>query len=98
VLNISNSKYVYVFDIKDKGNYVLANLSTSKKNPDGTYDHMYWKGARFVGNAFEPAKSLNDKDIIQINNGGVTNRYDKSENKLYVNVVVFDFEKMKEDE
>jgi len=74
---------------------VFANLSTSKKNVDTggnvTYENMYWKGA-FVGDAFEPAKALRDGDKIDIVRGIISNRYDKSNKILYVDVRVFEYE------
>jgi hypothetical protein len=89
-----------VFEAKESEkikNTVTANLSTSRKvkNEDGEkYEYMSWN-ARFVGNAFEKAKELKDKDVITIKEAAIENRYDKENTKLYVNVIVFDFE-MKE--
>lgn len=87
-------KYVSVFKVDIKDRYVQANLSTSKKNVDGSYVNMYWI-AHFRGNAFEVAKKLKDKDKIEITNGIIENHYDKEKDKLYVNVTIFDF-KMQE--
>lgn len=84
------AKYVSVFQPEDKGKFVQANLSTSKKNEDGTYKNMYWI-AKFVGKAREAASQLKDKDKIEIINGAIENFYDKDKDKLYVNVTVFDF-------
>lgn len=92
MLNVTG-KYISVFEADDKGNYVQANLSTSKKNQDGSYTNMYWK-ARFVGEAYEPAKVLEDKDKIQILRGAVENKFDKEKDKLYVTVVIFRFKKI----
>ena len=99
-LNIKNSKYITVFDPKDKGNYYEANLSTGKKDKDGNWTNMNWLGARFVGKAKENAEKLNSKDKIEIINGLVENVYIKESGKTYINVVVFEFEFMdkKEDD
>lgn len=92
MLNITG-KYVSVFEVEVKEKYCTANLSTSKKNTDGTYTNMYWK-ARFVGKAFDKAKKLKDKDKIEITNGIIENSYDKEKEKLWVIVTVFEFELM----
>lgn len=91
-------KFVTVFqpciktNVSDK--ILFANLSSSKKNTHGeevSYENMSWNG-KFVGEAFEKAKSLKEKDKIDITKGAITNRYDKEKGKLYVDVTVFDFE------
>ena len=92
MLNVTG-KFVTVFDVGEKEKYVGANLSTSKKNQDGTYSNMYWKG-RFVGSSKEAAKALKDKDVISIKSGVIENSYDKENNKLWVTVIIFEFEKV----
>lgn len=93
MLNIT-AKYVSIFKPEEKGKYVQANLSTSKKLQNGEYKNMYWI-AHFVGDSFEKAKKLKDKDKIEITNGIIENTFDKEKDKLYVNVTIFDF-KMQE--
>lgn len=88
MLNVTG-KYIRVFDVEDKGRYVQAKLSTSKKNQDGDYVHMPWI-ARFVGNATEAAKELQNKDKIEITNGIIENNYDNN-NRLWHKVVIFGF-------
>ena len=92
-LQIRNSKYVSVFQAEDKGKYVQSNLSTGKKKQDGTWDNMYWK-ARFVGKCKDEAVELQDKDKIEIKQGIIENNYDKENKKLWLTVVIFDFEVM----
>lgn len=86
---------------------VFANLSTFKKdtcfdeNGYPLFDnegnkvqkkfYMHWP-AKFVGDAFEAAKSLRDKDCINILNGVIENIYNKEKKTYYVTVVVFEFE------
>lgn len=91
MLNI-NAKYVSLFQVEDTGKYIKCTLSTSKKDSDGNYTNMYWN-ARIVGKAYESAKELKDKDKINILSGVVENKYDKENNKLYLNVTIFQFEK-----
>lgn len=91
-------KFVTVFQPEIQLNVseriVFANLSTSKKNKsvggEISYVNMSWKG-RFVGDAFEPAKALRNGDKIDITSGAITNRYDKINDHLYVDVIIFDF-------
>lgn len=96
MLNITG-KYVTVFspsirtNVSDK--ILFATLSSSKKNvKDGavSYDNMTWS-AKFVGGAFEKAKSLKELDKIDILKGAITNKYDKDSKRLFVEVTVFDF-------
>jgi hypothetical protein len=95
-LNITG-KYITVWNVEDKGNYIQANLSTGKKNKEGTYTNMSWR-TRFVGNAKEKAKWLKDKDKIEIINGIIENTYDKEKKTLYVNVTVFDYHAMQKED
>jgi len=93
-LNITG-KFVSVFQAEEKPerakNTVFANLSTSEKKEDGTYENMYWK-AKFVGKAYEAAKELKDADKVNIISGLITNEYNKKTEKTWVEVVVFEFE------
>lgn len=94
-MNITDTK-VTVFDAEDKGKYVQANLSEGRKNQDGTWTNMSWR-TRFVGKCKDRASGLQDKDKITITNGIVTNEYNKEQKRVYVNVVVFEFEGGSED-
>ena len=93
-LNITG-KFVSVFQVEEKPerakNTVFANLSTSEKKEDGTYENMYWK-AKFVGKAYEAAKKLKDADKVNILSGLIKNNFDKENEKLWVDVVIFEFE------
>lgn len=99
-LNITKS-YGTCWDLVVEDKYVRCNLSTSKKiqrtdaetgDVKVEYERMSWH-ARFVGNAFESAKELSDRDRIIINSAKIENHYDKEAKKLYVTLVIFDFEK-----
>lgn len=79
-----------VFKIEDKGTYVKAQLSTSEKKQDSTYENSSWF-CSFVGNAKEGAKHLSDKDKITITKGKLTNVYNKEAGKSYLNMTVFEF-------
>lgn len=92
MLNVKDS-YATTFQVTVEEKYVQANLSTSKKNPtkESGYENMSWR-ARFVGAAADKAKELTDGSRIKITNGAVENNYDKETKRLWVTVIVFDFE------
>lgn len=97
MLNITG-KYVAAFQPRiefDKSEKTLfANLSSSKKGTDSngevTYKNMPWKG-RFVGEAFEPSKTLRNGDKIDILRGCIENRLDDETNVRYYDVTIFEF-------
>ena len=90
----SNNIYATVFNVEDKGNYVKARISTSRKDQNGEYVNSYWN-AMFLGKCVSEAKGLKDKDRIHITSAGVANESFKDSegnNRYYTNVKVFDFE------
>ena len=91
-LNV-NRTYVTVWDVVVEDKFVKANLSTAKKDPraESGYTYMRWH-TRFVGDAVEKAKELTDKERIVINSARLENYYDRDEKKLYLTLVVFDFD------
>lgn len=90
MFNISESRYVKVWDVEIKDRYVSADLSTSKKEKDGTYTNINYKFCKFVGGAFEQAKSLNKGDTITIEKGAIGKRKGK-DGKVWDDVVIFAF-------
>jgi len=85
-----NDLKVNVYKVEDKGTYVKAQLSTSEKKQDGTYENSSWF-ASFVGNSKELARQLKDKDKITITKGKLTNVYNKDKKQSYLNMTVFEF-------
>lgn len=79
-----------VFKVEDKGTFVKAQLSTSEKKQDNTYENSSWF-ASFVGNAKESARHLKEKDKITITKGKLTNVYNKEKKVSYLNLTVFEF-------
>ena len=95
MINFNNS-YGSVFDVEDKGNYVKANFTTSRKDQDGKYVNSYWS-AIFLGKSKDAAKELTDKDRIHVTSGGITKEpYTNQEGKKvsYPTVKIFEFEKL----
>lgn len=84
-----------VFDVKrdeKRKNTVTANISTYEgKDQEDNKRYCAWK-ARFVGEAFERALGLENKDRIVITKGKIENNYNKEQERLYVIVTIFEFE------
>lgn len=89
---LNDVRYMRVFNKEVSEKFVRCNLSEGEKQQDGTYKNYSWR-TTFVGGCLDKAKALNDKDVITITKGKVTNEYVKEQGKAYVNVVVFDFDK-----
>ena len=87
---LSDLKYVRVMKVEDKGKYVKATLSTSEKKQDGSREFSSWY-ASFVGSCAEQAKSLREKDTIEIVKGKLSNVYNKEKKQSYLNMTVFEF-------
>lgn len=88
-----NSCYANVFQPEVKGNYVKANISTSRKDQNDEYVNSNWF-AYFFGKAKDKAANLEDKSRIFIIQGGVTCEKfedEDGEGKYYTNVKIFDF-------
>lgn len=79
-----------VFKVADRGNFVTASLSTSKKVNNEWVSE--WFNLKFVGHAGAGAKYLQDKDTIEIIKGILESR--KVEDKTYISIVVFEYEKI----
>lgn len=86
--------YATVWSVQDKGKYSNVQLSTSRKNEDGTYTTDFSGFVSFVGKAHTMAQGITDMRRIQIKNADVTKRYVKEKEKEYINFVVFDFDFM----
>lgn len=91
-----SNAYGTVFKVEVTDKRVTARISTSEKNKDGEYINSYWNAA-FVGNAYDLAKSLTDKDRIHINKCKITNEdytTKDGEKRSWLQVTIFDFEKL----
>ena len=76
---------------KGKGNYYIANISTSKKNRDGQYEKDWGSNVMLVGEAAKAAvNGLPDR--VRIGECDVTNKYDKEKKIMYTNYTVFSFQ------
>lgn len=91
-MNITG-KYLKVWEVEDKGNYVKVNLGEGRKGKDGNYENWTWHGTAFVGDAAEPAKGLQKGDKIEVKAGSISMRK-AQDGRYFPNVVVFAFEVM----
>lgn len=99
MLQLKEGQKVSVFQPKESEvikNTVEATISSSRKKSDHDYAYFSWN-AKFVGKAYEMALELKDKDRIAIKEAAIENYYNKEQKKLYVSVVVFDFEMVQKD-
>lgn len=89
---------------KGKGNYYVADMSTSKKMKDRNGNEIQENGktkyetdwsnkfVRLVGTAAKQAESLKSGDSVKIESCEVTSKYDKEKGKEFVNYVIFAFD------
>lgn len=94
-MGFAQGNFAKVWKVEDgKGNYSVAQMSTSKKNKaTGEYE-TDWQNSfvRLVGTANDQAKSFKEKESVKIGRCDVTNNYDKEKKITYTNYVIFNFE------
>ena len=99
-MNIVNIRAT-VFEPREtskRKNTIIANISTYEgKDQDDNPRYSSWS-TNFVGECFELAQKLKNRDKIIIRRGKVENQYNKEQDKLYVNVTVFEFELYNQEE
>ncbi|HYE12220.1 MAG TPA: hypothetical protein VEF53_18780 [Patescibacteria group bacterium] len=92
MINIKEGQKATVFSVEDKGTYIKAKLSTSRKDKQkDEWVNSSWF-TRFVGKAKDMAKGLQDKDKITLVNAAIENVYDKDKKQSFLSLVVFKFE------
>lgn len=87
---VSDIRFVKVFKVEDKGNFVKAQVSTSEKKQDGSYENSSWF-PMFVGKCLDEARKIQEGDVLTIAKGKLTNVYNKEKKQSYLNMVVFEF-------
>ena len=78
-------------------NTIEANISSAKKDQVDNWKYYSWND-KFVGQAYKKAADLAEKDRIELKEAAIENYYNKEKQKLYVTVVIFDFEKVEKEE
>lgn len=93
-MGFREGSYAKIWNLEDKGNYHVAEMSVSKKNKETEQYETEWanKFVRLVGKAHNQAKSLDISKSVKIGACDVTNKYVKEKNETYTNYVVFEFE------
>ena len=87
-MQIKDSRYHKVWEVKEENGIKKVNLGDSKKNKDGSWDNWTWFDCMLVGDAKKV--EINKGDTITINSGQVQKR--KYKGKYYDNVVLFNIE------
>lgn len=103
-MGFKSNAYVKLWNLeKGKGNYYVAEMSTSKKMKDRNGNEVMENGkakyetdwsdkfVRLVGTAAKQAENLKAGDSIQIDSCEVTNKYDKEKNTTFTNYVIYAF-------
>jgi len=86
----SRATYMKVWSTENKGKYVKAQVSTSRKDKEGQYINSSWF-ANFVGQCAGDAENLSRGDSIKVLSGQLENK--KTEDgKIYTNMTIFAFE------
>lgn len=85
-----NNLVFFKSKLQNTDKVIYGNLSESNR-VNGEYEYTNWT-ARFVGNAYELARKLVDKDRITVLQWSITKYYDKAKDKEYVTLNVYDFE------
>lgn len=93
-MGFGQGKFGHIWKLENKGNYHVAEMSTSKKNKETEQYETDWtnKFVRLVGTAHQQADSLDISKNVKIGACEVTNKYDKEKNTTYTNYVIFGFE------
>lgn len=92
-MGFKTGAYAKVWKVeKGKGNFYVANLSTSKKNADGTYETDWANGfVTLVGSAAKKAEG-GLPDRVRIGECEVKNKYSKEKNTTYTNYLIYSFQ------
>lgn len=88
--------FAKVWKVEDKGNYAVAQMSTSKKNKQSGEYETDWKESfvRLIGTA---AKQVVGKEIpkgglsVKLGQCEVTNNYSAEKKTTYTNYAIFNF-------
>ena len=93
-MGFRQNAFAHIWKLENKGNYHVAQMSTSKKNKETDQYETDWQNnfVRLVGTAHTQADSLDISKNVKIGSCEVTNKYDKEKNTTYTNYVIFSFE------
>lgn len=87
--------YAKIWDLKQgkNGSYYVAEMSTSKKLQDGSYEQDWAnKFVMLSGDATKIADSFQRGMTVRIGDCAVTNRWDKEKSIMYTNYAIYSFQ------
>lgn len=93
-MGFKQNGFAHIWKIENKGNYHVAEMSTSKKDKETGQYETDWtnKFVRLVGTAHQQIEKMDISKNVKIGACEVTNKYDKEKNTTYTNYVIFGFE------
>lgn len=84
--------YAKIWKIEDKGNYHIADMNISKKQPDGTYKKDWGnKFVHLVGTAHQQIKEMTIPAVVKVDSFEVTNEYNNEKQKEFTYYSIFSF-------
>ena len=92
-MGFRQNAYARIWNLeKGKGNYMVADMSTSKKDANGEYVKDWAnKFVRLIGNAAKEAEKMSAPCNVRIGECDVTNHYDAEKRQTYTNYLIFTF-------
>ena len=93
-MGFGQGKYAKIWKVENKGNYHVAEMSTSKKNKETDQYETDWnyKFVRLIGTAHQQVDKLDLSKSVKVGACEVTHSYDKEKNITYTNYAIFAFE------
>ena len=96
-MGFRNGSYIKIWEVENKGNYSVANVSISRKNKNTEkYETEFQeKFVRLVSSAHEMLQGVDIPKSglsAQIKACDVTNKYDAEKKKTFYNFVIFEME------
>ncbi len=92
-MGFRKNAFAKVWSVEGKDNYTKVRLSISRKDKEsGEYVEDFSGFVSLIGTAHSKAKSLKEKDRIQIKECDVTTKYDKEKDKQYTYYKIFNLE------
>lgn len=103
-MGFRQGSFCKIWKLENKGNYHVAEISTSKKMKDKSGKEIVENGktkyetdwsnkfVRLVGTSHSQAESMDTSKNVKIGACEVTNKWDKEKGIMYTNYVIFAFE------
>jgi len=85
-MQIKDSRYHKVWEVKEENGFIKVNLGDSRKNKDGEYENCTWFDCLLLGKAKE--FGIKKDDVVTIVSGQVFKR--KYNDKWYDDIKIFE--------